>query len=157
MLRRTKDFWTFVNKTNTCWLWVGKVGNHGYGNFWQHGIHTLAHRYSFMDLGGVIPEGSILHHKCSNTLCVNPDHLEITTREGHSDSCTAPGMPWNTKQNKTHCPRGHEYTPNNTYTSHNRKTCKICCKESARKSLINQKERKALRLKLRASPPKLGT
>lgn len=95
---RNKDFWSYVNKTGTCWLWIGAVGNHGYGVFSQYSVDILAHRYSFMNLGGVIPKGKILHHKCRNTLCVNPEHLEITTREDHSDSCIAPGMPWNTKK-----------------------------------------------------------
>lgn len=28
--------------------------------------------------------------------------------------------------NKTHCPKGHEYTPDNIYWSGNRRTCKAC-------------------------------
>jgi ribosomal protein S16 len=59
-----------------CWLWVGTVNCHGYG---QH-YGDLAHRQSLRLLKGIEPaEGMHVDHKCANRSCVNPDHLEVVT------------------------------------------------------------------------------
>ncbi|MDN5919384.1 MAG: HNH endonuclease [Pseudonocardia sp.] len=28
---------------------------------------------------GAIPDGQYVHHRCANRMCVNPDHLQLTT------------------------------------------------------------------------------
>lgn len=139
---KTKDFWTFVNKTDTCWLWTGPTSQ-GYGNFCQYSVSILAHRYSFMCLGGVIPKGKILHHKCKNRLCVNPEHLEVTTRALHSDGAIT------MHRSITHCPRGHEYTIENTALNNNHKnrSCRECNKLRCKKRRV----RKALGSTTKAS------
>jgi hypothetical protein len=40
-----------------------------------------AHRFVYEWLVGPISEGLELDHLCSNTLCINPDHLEPVTGE----------------------------------------------------------------------------
>jgi hypothetical protein len=39
----------------------------------------LAHRYFYETHRGPIPNGAVLDHTCRNTICVNPDHLEVVT------------------------------------------------------------------------------
>jgi hypothetical protein len=43
-----------------------------------------AHRLICEQLRGPIPDGLELHHKCENTRCVNPDHMEPLTPKEHT-------------------------------------------------------------------------
>ena len=72
-------FWWRVDKTDTCWLWLGKKTTRGYGQAKFQGTVTLAHRYSWELLRGPIPEGYFIDHLCHVPGCVNPDHLRIAT------------------------------------------------------------------------------
>ncbi len=64
-----------------CWLWLLSLGSHGYGQGWtkETGV-TTAHRLSHIAFKGPIPEGFEVDHLCMNKVCVNPDHLEATSK-----------------------------------------------------------------------------
>lgn len=70
-----------------CWLWKGArsrgQGNLAwYGSFHVKGKVVRAHKFSFVALGkGIWKAGLHLDHLCENSLCVNPKHLEATSRE----------------------------------------------------------------------------
>ena len=68
-------FYKFVVKTNTCWLWSG-ASRGGYGLFKLDGRLLSAHRVSYVLENLTIPDGTVVHHKCSNRLCVRPSHLQ---------------------------------------------------------------------------------
>lgn len=74
------NFWKYVVKTDTCWIWVG-AKNYGYGYYTDNYTkkHWRAHRFAYEMLSGPIPEGLTLDHLCRNRACVNPEHLEIAT------------------------------------------------------------------------------
>lgn len=66
-------FFTFVNKTSTCWLWTGAKAGNGYGTF-RYGFEkdrtqVYAHRFSYQNFVGDIPKGyGVLHH-CDLPAC----------------------------------------------------------------------------------------
>ena len=57
-------------------------------------------------------DGSCARATCRHLLCVNPDHLEpVTHRENVRRGSSLSGQ----NMAKTHCMRGHEFTPENTF------------------------------------------
>ena len=126
----TERYWAKVKKSNGCWLWTGATSR-GYGHFCSSPYSTkMAHRISYMELVGSIPEGKQLHHLCEIRNCVNPAHLEpVTARENLllSSKTAAAKL-----SSQTHCKRGHEFTAENTYVWGNMRHCKECVRTRSR-------------------------
>jgi len=129
-----KRFMSKVIKTNDCWLWNAGKNYKDYGNFSVtiNGCSKTyrAHRFIYEYFNGPIPEVMLVCHSCDMPGCVNPNHLWLgTVSDNAMDSVNKKrhGM-----AKKTHCPRGHEYTPNNTYVRSNRaspaRECRKCRK-----------------------------
>lgn len=62
-----------------CWIWLLNKSQVGYGKVRVKGKDLLAHRVSYEEHVGPIPEGLQLDHLCSQRDCVNPEHLEPVT------------------------------------------------------------------------------
>ena len=129
-------FWDKVEMSDhfddDCWYWISAVSQFGYGAFYVNGKTVRAHRYSYEQLVGEIPEKLHLDHLCRNRLCVNPSHLEpVSLSENISRGLTGKINHWNTK--KTHCPKGHEYTPDNIkWIKNGNRNCRECHRRSNR-------------------------
>lgn len=82
--RRTKDMKQFLLSSITkiegkdCWFWNKRI-NGGYGRHSIMGKQYYAHRLSYEEFVGPIPEGMFLDHLCRNRSCINPEHLEVVT------------------------------------------------------------------------------
>lgn len=120
-------FWTKVTITDPdqCWLWQGAIRGDSYGQIHILGKHWAAHRLSFYLANRYLPP--VVRHRCDNRLCVNPHHLEGGTQTDNMRDVVIRHRHAN--QQKTHCPRGHEYTQENTYTKTNgHRECRTCRK-----------------------------
>lgn len=117
-------FWAKVNKTKTCWLWIGAINTHGYGNFYAEGIFWSAHRFAYTRSVGKIPKGYDIDHLCRVRNCVNPKHLEPVTRSTNllrGETIVA------AQHKQTSCIHGHEFNKRNTYVDkRGRRHCRRC-------------------------------
>lgn len=95
-----------------CWEWLSTIQENGYGTYTVRNQTMRAHRIAYEHFIGPIPDDLQTDHLCRVRKCVNPAHLElVTTREN-----TLRGVgPTASNAAKTHCKRGHEFTPENTY------------------------------------------
>lgn len=134
--------WRRIEKRSAeeCWPWGGATNTHKnrrggpYGIIGSGGkrggvmyVHRVVHESEI----GPIPDGFQVDHLCGNPLCCNPAHLEAVppgTNNARSASPTSENI------KKTHCPREHEYSPENT--GYRRGTtwryCRTCAREAQR-------------------------
>lgn len=125
-------FWALVEKTDTCWLWIGTRDRRGYGRFaavWRDG-KVLAHRWAYETFVGPVPDGLELDHLCRTPACVNPAHLEPVT---HAENVRRGAA----AQPRPHCRQGHEWSDENTalYVEKSgvvRRSCRACTRAQLR-------------------------
>jgi hypothetical protein len=108
-------FWAKVTKDgpNGCWIWTGTRSlSGGYGIFdrRREGVRIArrAHRLAYELLRGPIPDELLLRHKCDNSPCVNPDHLEPGTEKDNSQDMIRRGRHW-TQVRPEAIPRGENH------------------------------------------------
>ncbi len=167
VLERLMDKVMPVTETG-CWIWMAPLDKGGYGSFGfydslkyktkkQKSVKVKAHIAMYTELVGPIPEGLELDHLCRVRCCVNPAHLEPVTHQENCRRGMAAAVATARSKAKTHCPRGHEYTEENTFITNGGRKCKQC------RTLFDRgrggKKRRAARSALRASgvrPPPLA-
>jgi hypothetical protein len=111
-----------------CWEWTSKRNARGYGCGRFGGKNLYTHRASYLEYVGEIPDGYHLDHLCRNPACMRPDHLEaVPPYVNYMRGISTPAK----NKRKTHCKRGHEFTPENTrqvVTKYGRqgRVCRAC-------------------------------
>lgn len=123
-----------------CIIWLGnlsKVNGYGFsfygsvkdGSFRRSTIHNLVYE----QFVGPIPDGCEIDHKCKVRSCVNPDHLRAVSHAENMETAVFPRGGDHYQKQKTHCPKGHPYTPENLMKLPNGwRGCKICGREYQR-------------------------
>lgn len=103
-----------------CWLWEG-ADSKGYGSH----RHRLVHRLAWEEANGPIPTGLFVCHHCDVKLCCNPQHLFLGTAKDNAQDHYDKGRGY--QASITHCPKGHEYTPENTaIQADGKRRCRAC-------------------------------
>ena len=118
---------TFHEPNTGCWLYTGDSVKGGYGRVQYFGKKYLTHRVVYVANKGEIPYGKTIDHICNQPCCVNPQHLKAVT---HKENTLRGSSPSSKNAVKTHCPKDHEYTEENTFRyKDGRRECRKCIKE----------------------------
>ena len=121
-----------------CWEWTATISPSGYGMFHYDGNMMPAHRFSYMYSKGKLNPQMDIDHLCRNRACTNPDHLQQVPHK--ENVLRGIGLAAINKR-KTHCKRGHEFTPENTIKGRNNaRHCRECHKIHVKKYEQSHKE-----------------
>lgn len=145
-------FWSKVNKSGDCWLWIAGRSAQGYGKFfYSKGINgqknLQAHRISYLLKNGELINGLVIDHVCKNTSCVNPMHLrQVTHRFNTVDNSISPVA---NNARRTHCACGVELSIKNIipnlYKKHGWRHCVFCNRKKIQKYRLKDPELSRLR------------
>ena len=126
------EFFCVPEPNSGCWLWTGFIKPDGYGHLRCVRTRTtvLAHRMSYEEHKGPIPEDMEIDHICRNKACINPDHLEAVT---HIENLRRNPNWWG---NKTMCVNGHVFDGRDARS----RTC-TKCKATRNKKWYDKKYR----------------
>ena len=155
-----------VNSDTGCWEWTRSLNDSGYGQFSISKKCYRAHRVSWKIFKGPLDPNKVLDHKCKNRRCVNPEHLrEVTSNENTLKNSFSW---WAVNSEKTHCPRGHEYTAENTNLRPQScgkglvgRQCKQCIREKsmekyrAKKAVINARRKEIYHMNAKENRSKI--
>lgn len=136
-------FWSKVDRSagpDACWPWTAAINptdGYGYIGVGRKGEGMRgAHRVAYEETYGPVAQGLDVDHTCHNGTdcpggascihrrCCNPSHLEAVTHRvnmlrGNTIAARNAAV--------THCPHGHEYTPDNTrIESNGARKCRTC-------------------------------
>jgi hypothetical protein len=107
-----------VGNPGGCWLWQGYIKPSGHGQLQRvkQGEGTVnAHIIAYELTHRKLPKGMVLHHKCRVKHCVNPNHLQLVSRQNHPKIHL-----------QTHCRYGHLYEEQSFTLYRGTRRCKAC-------------------------------
>lgn len=131
-----------------CLVWTGTIASNGYGVITIAGFQHKVHRLVYEAVNGPMTRRDdngkriVSDHLCRNRPCACPTHIEPVT-DALNVMRGISFAPVNAS--KTRCPRGHEYTPENTIFDSHGRSCRACKRE---------KERERERAKRAVRPPR---
>lgn len=151
---RSERFWSKVDRSggpDACWPFTGTISEHGYGAFHSGGGSRKAHRYAYLIQNGREARGDVDHtchngsgctrvNDCPHRRCCNPRHLEDVSRRENRNRGNSPDV-MGSQRNRTHCPHGHEYTPENTWRNkRGHRFCRSCARDNQARMRARRRE-----------------
>lgn len=148
-------FFGRVEKTESCWNWLGGTGKGGYGIFRISSTQYYVHRVSWAIANGGTPGSLCIDHLCKNRTCVNPSHMELVTLAVNTmRGDTSSSIPV-INSRKTHCIRGHEFNEDNVFfDAKGSRRCRECFRihdHSPRRLRLRRERRARLNATAKAS------
>jgi hypothetical protein len=122
-------------QSSGCLVYNRYCNSDGYGKISYKGKPEGAHRLAWLLVKGPIPAGRHVLHSCDNPPCCEPEHLFLGTQgDNNKDRSTKGRNGDNGRSVITHCPRGHEYTEENTYLPPaGGRVCRTCHRAASRR------------------------
>lgn len=124
-------------KVGACLVRQGATNGNGYGRIWHGGKRYYTHRLAYESAKGPIPPKFDIDHLCRNHSCCNPEHLEAVTRRENAIRGIGPSLLKSRMAAVTHCPKGHQYTSENTMIRDRGKYTARACRECHRAAFRN--------------------
>lgn len=123
-----------IDEKTSCWNWTATISRSGYGRIgYKYSNHPAfeAYRLSYILFREKLDPDLEIDHICRNRKCVNPYHLEQVTKKENILRGVGVGAK---NKAKTHCPQGHEYTPDNIRIGpcNGGRYCRTCQKDRDR-------------------------
>jgi hypothetical protein len=130
-------FWKKVSPepNSGCWLWTGAENGNGYGTI-ARGLrdrlgddraHAVAsHRAAFHHLVRPLRRDEVIDHRCRNTFCCNPAHLEPVTMAVNTERGVSKERRQAQVRGLTHCKNGHPRTAESTRQWRGHTICRPC-------------------------------
>lgn len=125
-----------TDEATGCHVWIGRLNSGGYGEISVNNRNRRAHVVAYTLTRGEVPDGLELDHLCRNRRCCNPDHLEAVT---HRENMLRGLGVGSENARKTHCAKGHEFSPRNTYwRKGGGRGCRLCGAAASRAYLARR-------------------
>ena len=121
-----------ISLQGTCWIWIGSLNRKGYGSIrigGRNGASKPVHRVVYELYFGPMPKGLVSDHLCRKRPCCNPLHIEPVTARTNTLRGIGQGV---LNSRKRFCPKGHEYTKQNTRITYGRRRCRVCLRAAKR-------------------------
>lgn len=84
-IKEKLEAYSIPEPNSGCCLWLASISERGYGRIYDDGKNKRAHRVSYEEYIGPIPEGLLVLHRCDTPACINPGHLFLGTHQDNMD------------------------------------------------------------------------
>lgn len=157
-------FWEKVEKTDKCWIWIGRVNKDGYGEVSYNNRVWKAHRLSYLIEHKDFNRSLYVCHNCDNPSCVNPRHLFLASQKVNMQDMSNKNRHGNQKINQSYsdwlsirpnkgiddeCNRGHKFSYENTRIKKRgngyARLCRECQYNTAKEDLVEYKVKSFVR------------
>lgn len=139
-------FQSHIDSSRECHTWNGRHDPKGYA-WWsvrRGGLNkqVKAHRMSWSRVNGPLTPGMFILHRCGNRGCVNPAHLYEGDAKQNAQDAIRDGTFSGFQRRKTHCIRGHKFTPETSMLHKGGgRECKLCWKSRRADRLAKEGEK----------------